>query len=86
MILGKRFKLEYEKVKNELIHFLDKQNYLYLATSIDNKVTARVMYFVNIEERISLITSKKFQKYKQMVLNPNIALTLQNVQIEAIAH
>jgi uncharacterized pyridoxamine 5'-phosphate oxidase family protein len=56
-----------------------------LATSKDNKVTARNMSCVIFDGAFYLQTDKTFLKYKQMIANPFVALCVDNIQIEGIA-
>ena len=56
-----------------------------LATSKDNRVTARMMTCVIIDGTIYFQTDKKFDKYNQIAANPMVALCADNVQIEGIA-
>lgn len=56
-----------------------------LATSYENKVTARNMSYVIINKKIYFQTDKTFLKHYQMVKNPNVALCVDNIQIEGVA-
>jgi uncharacterized pyridoxamine 5'-phosphate oxidase family protein len=56
-----------------------------LATSYQDKVTARSMSCIIINRKIYCQTDKTFLKHNQMVKNPNVALCLDNIQIEGVA-
>lgn len=77
--------LDYESLCNELICKLDSEKIVVLATSADNKVTARAMSPVNDGLKIMLQTGKNSEKAIQMSINPIVALSFSNVQIEAVA-
>jgi uncharacterized pyridoxamine 5'-phosphate oxidase family protein len=65
--------------------FFSENHTLVLATSDNNKVTARSMSFVNIGLNLYCQTDKRFEKYAQIKANPNVAVCCKNFQIEAIA-
>jgi uncharacterized pyridoxamine 5'-phosphate oxidase family protein len=56
-----------------------------LATSAQNKVTARMMSYVNEDLTIYFQTSGNSEKALQIEQNPNIAFAVANIQIEAVA-
>nr|WP_278308398.1 pyridoxamine 5'-phosphate oxidase family protein [Oxobacter pfennigii] len=56
-----------------------------LATCADNKVTARMMCHINDGLTIMFSTNKNSQKVKQIGKNPNVALAIGNLKIEAAA-
>jgi uncharacterized pyridoxamine 5'-phosphate oxidase family protein len=56
-----------------------------LATSENNKVTARNMSCVIVDGVIYFQTDKTFLKYRQISANPFVALCVDNIQIEGIA-
>lgn len=77
--------LNYEQLQQEIMDILGKNKYWVLATSADNRVTARSMSIVNDGLKIYFQTETLLDKYQQMVANPNIALCYNNVQIEGKA-
>lgn len=77
--------LNYQEQEQEVIELLNKHNLWVLATSSNDKVTARTMSIVNIGLRILMQTGNKFLKYEQIVQNPQVALCRDNIQIEGIA-
>jgi len=56
-----------------------------LATSANNRPTARMMSLIFIERKIYFQTDKNFIKVEQITQNPYVALCFDNVQIEGIA-
>ena len=56
-----------------------------LATSYKNQVTARMVSTVCIDDKLFFQTDKKFQKYIQIINNPNVAMCIGNCTIEGIA-
>ena len=77
--------LSYEQVKQEVLDILEKNKYWVLATSANDRVTARSMSVVNDGVNIYFQTETLLDKYQQIVANPNIALCYHNVQIEGKA-
>jgi nitroimidazol reductase NimA-like FMN-containing flavoprotein (pyridoxamine 5'-phosphate oxidase superfamily) len=77
--------LSYSEAYSECEEFLSNNHTLVLATSYNNKVTARSMSFVNIGLNLYCQTDKRFEKYAQITANPSVAVCCKNFQIEAIA-
>jgi general stress protein 26 len=77
--------LDYEVLKQNVISALENSNSIVLATSSNNRVTAREVYFASNDFRIFFITSKAYDKCKQIEKNNNVALCLGNIQMEGIA-
>ncbi len=78
-------KINYSEFKEEILNFLNKNKNFVLATSADNRISARSMDCVNTELKIMFETDKRSGKFKQIEKNPNVALCAKNVQIEGIA-
>ena len=55
-----------------------------LATSLNDRVTARTMSFVIINQKFYFQTDKCFLKYTQISGNYNVAICYKNVQIEGV--
>jgi hypothetical protein len=53
-----------------------------LSTCADNRVTSRSMSVVIHDGRFYCQTDETFLKYKQIVINPNVALCFKNYSIE----
>jgi uncharacterized pyridoxamine 5'-phosphate oxidase family protein len=77
--------INYDVLKDEAIQFLGAQKFLVLATSSNDRVTARTMGYVNKGLTIYFQTDRNFLKVKQIEKNPHVALCGANVQIEGIA-
>ena len=77
--------INYDILKDEAIQFLGVQKFLVLATSSDDRVTARTMGYVNKGLTIYFQTDRNFLKVKQIERNSNVALCGTNVQIEGTA-
>ena len=77
--------IEYTILEEEIIRFLDDHKMLILATSANDRVTARSMSCVNIGLTIYFQTDKRFTKFEQIEQNPQVALCAGNVQIEGAA-
>ena len=77
--------INYYELKEEIEGFFEKNKTLVLATSAKDKVSARMIEFVNIGLKLMFETDKRSGKYKQIEKNPNVAICAKNVQIEGIA-
>ncbi|HEX2947890.1 MAG TPA: pyridoxamine 5'-phosphate oxidase family protein [Clostridia bacterium] len=77
--------LDYEVLKQDVIKALENSNSIVLATCNNNRVTAREVYFASNDFRIFFITSKAYDKCKQIEKNNNVALCLGNIQMEGTA-
>ena len=75
----------YERKLSELFRTIGKVRKMVLSTSFDNRVTSRMMSFVIFDNKFYCQTDKTFLKYQQIKSNPNVALCIDNVQIEGIA-
>lgn len=75
----------YDKKLDELFKIIGKARKMVLSTSFDNRVTSRMMSFIILDNKFYCQTDKTFLKYKQIKSNPNVALCLDNIQIEGIA-
>ena len=53
-----------------------------LSTSLDNIVTSRTMSVVILNEKFYFQTDRTFRKYNQLKGNSNVALCVDNIQIE----
>ncbi|KYH28749.1 pyridoxamine 5'-phosphate oxidase [Clostridium tepidiprofundi DSM 19306] len=56
-----------------------------LATSKNNRVTARSVSCILVNSKIYFQTDKTFLKYDQIKHNPNVALCVDNFQVEGYA-
>lgn len=74
--------VDYDELKAEVIDYLNANNVVVLATSADNRVTARSMSYVNKGLTVYCQTDRRFLKVEQMQENPKVALCAHNIQIE----
>jgi general stress protein 26 len=77
--------LNYELLKQEVINTLENSRSIVLATCSNNRVTAREIYFASNNFSIYFLTSKAYDKYKQIEKNRYVALCLGNIQMEGTA-
>ncbi len=56
-----------------------------LSTSENNVVSSRMMSVVQIEGAFYFQTDASFRKYRQLSVNRNVALCVDNIQIEGIS-
>lgn len=77
--------LEFSQLKDEVVVLLEREKSITLATSAQNKVTARTISHVNEDLTIYFQTSGNSEKALQIDPNTNIAFAVTNIQIEAIA-
>ena len=76
--------LNYIDLSNEITEKLQKEKTIYLATCANDKVTVRAMAHINDGLTVLFGTNRNSEKVKQMEQNPNIALAVGNIKIEAI--
>ncbi|WP_176718866.1 pyridoxamine 5'-phosphate oxidase family protein [Caloranaerobacter ferrireducens] len=77
--------VEFDALKREFIDLVKIKKFMVLATSKDNRATARSVSCVVIDSKIYFQTDKTFLKYEQIKSNPNVALCADNFQIEGYA-
>ena len=77
--------LVFESLRQEVEEILAQTPHLVLATTADNRVTARTMSHVNIGLGVYFQTGKGSTKYAQISAHPRVALCLGNLQIEGEA-
>ncbi|MEG0772670.1 pyridoxamine 5'-phosphate oxidase family protein [Clostridium sp.] len=77
--------IDYNNTKIEFIEYLNNQNNIVLSTCSNNKVTSRTMCFVSDGFVLYLLTGKRSNKCKQIEINENVSLCVENMQIEGKA-
>ncbi len=77
--------LNYEELEQQVEQRLNKSRYGVLATAEGDFVTARQMMFICNGLTITFITTITTRKYKQIEVNPNVAVSIGNMQIEGVA-
>lgn len=80
-IAGK-IKMNYEKAYMEFWEDFGDSKKMVLSTSLNDIVTSRMMSIVAINEKIYFQTDNTFRKYEQLKGNHNVALCIDNIQIE----
>ena len=78
--------LDFENELEKIFEQIGKAKFAVLATSSQNKPTARTMSIVFIDNKIYCQTSNEYVKFKQICENDNVALCIENIQIEGIAN
>jgi len=74
------FKEKYESFLSEF----EKGRKMVLSTSLNDHVSSRMMSIVCIDGLFYFQTDKTFQKYNQLIGNPNVALCADNIQITGV--
>ena len=72
----------YNQKMNEVFEQLQDHGKLVLATTDNNKVSARKMSFIIHEHCFYFQTDIAFRKYQDIQINNNVALCIDNIQIE----
>jgi len=84
-IIKMREEPDFEKIRSEILTLFSENRGMILATSLNDRVTARHISFVNEDLDIYFTSWEHNKKIIQMKGNPNVALNLNNVQIEGKA-
>lgn len=84
-IIGMRKELSYNEMINDIVKILDENKEIILATSHNDRVTARTVSFTNDGLIIYFMSWDHNKKIRQIQKNPKIALCLNNLQIEGRA-
>ena len=69
---------------NEFIAEFGKGRKMVLSTSLDDRVSSRMMSVVLINGLFYFQTDVTLGKYRQLKSNPNVALCIDNIQIEGV--
>ena len=72
-----------EKFESFLAEFTRGKT-MVLSSSLNDKVSSRMMSIVCIDGLFYFQTDKTFRKYNQLIQNPQVALCTENIQIEGI--
>jgi general stress protein 26 len=78
--------LSCDELKQEFTQQIQKAEWGFLATAEGNYVTVRQMMILSDGLKIMCFTGKNTRKYKQILANKNVALAINNLQIEGIAN
>jgi|SRR5271157_844797 len=77
--------LKFDKVKEEKVKFLEQNRKIVLATSLNNRVTARTVAYASEGLTIIFFTLTNLKKLAQIKANAKVALCINNVSIEGLA-
>ena len=77
--------LSYDDLKQEIIQALQKNIIGTLATSDGNFVTARQVMIISEGLTFFCFTGSETRKFKQISANKNVALAINNIQIDGVA-
>jgi uncharacterized pyridoxamine 5'-phosphate oxidase family protein len=80
-----RIDVDFLELEREVMNYISQHSTWVLATAAGTHVTARNVFTVSNGIVIFFMTDRNFVKYKQLTLNPNVALCRDNYQIEGKA-
>ena len=83
--MNKREFIDYNELEKETFEILDKKKHIVLATCLNDEPTARTVSYIILDNKIYFQTDIKFDKCMQIEENNNVALCLDNYQIEGTA-
>jgi len=78
-------KLDFEQVRDEKVRFLENHRWMVLATSYNDRVTARTVDYASDGLDIYFLSWQHHTKCAQIKGNPRVASCIDNVQIEGKA-
>ncbi len=76
---------EFSKKYDAFLSDLGKSRKMVLSTAENNVVSSRMMSVVQIDGSLYFQTDITLRKYSQLIRNRNVALCIDNIQIEGIA-
>ncbi len=77
--------LKYNVMMDEVFNQLGSNKVMVLATSFEDRVTARNMSCIMMDHKLYFQTDKRFLKTQQMLKNQKVALCVDNIQLEGNA-
>ena len=77
--------LDFEKIREEKIKFFENHHTIILASSHNNKVTARTVTYASEELDFYFMSWNHHEKILQIRGNPNVALSRDNISIKGVA-
>lgn len=77
--------LDFDEIRNKKVKFLESHHVIVLATSYDNRVTARTVTYASKELEVCFMSWGHHKKCVQIRENPKVALCRDNVNIEGVA-
>lgn len=69
---------------NDFLPAFYKGKTMVLSSCEDNKVSSRMMSIVCIDGMFYFQTDMNFRKYRELIHNPQVALCIDNIQIEGV--
>jgi general stress protein 26 len=81
----KKIVLDFEGAMEYVWDKVEKKKIAVLSTAADNRVTSRAMSFIRLGDDLYFQTDERFLKIKQIRKNKNVAVCLENIQLEAEA-
>jgi len=80
-----KMELDFQKVREEKIRFLDSHHVIVLATSFDDRVTARTVTYASKGLEVYFLSWGHHKKCVQIRGNPRVALCRDNLTMEGSA-
>jgi len=77
--------IDYNELEKETFDYLNNKKHIVLATCLNDEPTARTVSHIILDNKIYFQTDIKFDKCMQIEENNNVALCLDNYQIEGTA-
>ena len=77
---------KYNEAKKRLFERIGVSSKMTLATSVNNIVSARTVSVVNIDGFLYFQTDRLMDKAKEIIINPNVALCLNEIQVKGHCH
>lgn len=78
--------LNYDVMMKEVFNQLGSNKVMVLATCSEDRVTARNMSCIVMNNKIYFHTDKRFLKTEQILKNQNVAFCIDNIQMEGTAN
>ncbi len=75
---------QFEDRLSAFFHDYGKGRKMVLSTSENNRVSSRMMSVVQIDGDFYFQTDIKLRKYRQLLENENVALCIDNIQVEGV--
>ncbi len=77
--------MDFEKIREEKIRFFEDHHTIVIATSHDNKVTARTVSYATEGLDFYILSWEHHEKIQQIKGNSNVALARDNISIKGVA-
>lgn len=74
--------MEFTTAYSDLFKEIGEKRKMVLSTSVHDTVSSRMMSVIILDRKFYFQTDITFRKYDQIMTNPNVALCLDNLQIE----